>query len=131
MMDIGANIIRLLGAAQLIVIIGSIFAERPLSSLVGSGNLSAAFVKTPDYVARLRIGNLIAVGQSVAIIVLGVLYYAVFYHTYIIVALIALGFFFAAAITFAVGKIGPFGLVALREDFVKAGVPEMGAAFMP
>lgn len=78
MMDIDANIIRLLGAAQLMVIIGGIFAERPLSSLVGSGNLSDAFVKIPDNVAQLRIGNLIAVGQSVAIIVLGALNYAVF-----------------------------------------------------
>ena len=71
-----------------------------------------------------RIGNLAALGQTLIIITLGVLYYVVFYEEYKIIALVALGCFLLAAIFIAVGKIGSYGLIPLSQEFVEAGTPE-------
>jgi len=76
-MDIDTNTVRLLGAAQLIVTVGGLFAERPLASVVGSGSISDAPVSMSNSKTRMQISNLVALGQSVAIIILGVLYYIV------------------------------------------------------
>ena len=72
----------------------------------------------------MRISNLAALGQTLAIVVLGVLYYIVFNKQYPIIALVALGCFLVAAITTAVGKIGAYGLIPLSQEFVEAGAPE-------
>ena len=71
-----------------------------------------------------RIGNLAALGQTLVIIALGVLYYVVFYNEYMIIALVALGCFFLAAIFIAVGKMGSYGLIPLSQEFVESGTPE-------
>jgi hypothetical protein len=55
---------------------------------------------------------------------MGVLYYVVFYQEYKIIALVALGCFLAAAITFTVGKIGANALIPLSQEFVEAGAPD-------
>ncbi len=118
------NTVRLLGAAQLIVIVGILITERLLASVVGSGSISDMLVNISNNLTRMRISNLVALGQSLAIVVLGVLYYIVFYKEYKIIALVALGLFLAAAITFAVSKIGANGLIPLSQKFVEAGAPE-------
>ena len=72
----------------------------------------------------MRISNLLALGESLLVIALGVLYYVVFYKEYKIIALLALGCFLTAAITFVVGKIGANALIPLSQKFVEAGTPE-------
>jgi len=123
-MDIDVNTIRLLGAAQLMVIFGSLIPERLLASVVGSGGISDILLNIPEHQTRMRISNLVALGQSFAIVVLGVLYYSVFNQAYQIIALVALGSFVAAAITYVVGKIGAHALIPLSQKFVEAGAPE-------
>jgi hypothetical protein len=123
-METDVNTIRLLGAVQLIVIVGSVILDRLLASVVGSGSISDILVNISGNLTRLRVSNLVALGQSLAIVVWGVLYYVVFYKEYKIIALVALGLFLAAAITLAVSKIGTNGLIPLSQEFVEAGAPE-------
>jgi hypothetical protein len=123
-MNADTNIIRLLGAAQLVVFVASIVSERLLASVVGSGPIASVLVNVSKNLARMRISNLVALLNSLAIVVLGVLFYAVFYEQYRIIALVALVFFVAEAITLAVSKIGTYGLLPLSQEFVEAGAPE-------
>ena len=123
-MNTDMNIVRLLGAAQLIVIVGALITDRLLASAVGSGSISDMLVnisKTPN---RLRISNLLALVESLAVIAMGVLYYVVFYKEYKIIALLALACFLVAAIIFAVSKIGTSALIPVSQEFVEAGAPE-------
>lgn len=73
---------------------------------------------------RLRISILLALVESLAVITMGVLYYVVFNKEYKIIALVALGCFLVAAITFTVGKIGTNALIPLSQEFVEARAPE-------
>ena len=73
---------------------------------------------------RIRISNLLALGETLAVISMGVLYYVVFYKEYKIIALIALVCFLVSAITFTVSKIGTNALIPLSQNFVEAGAPE-------
>ncbi len=123
-MNTEMNTVRLLGAAQLIVIVGALITDRLLASAVGSGSISDILVNISKNLTRMRISNLAALGQSLAIVVLGVLYYIVFYKEYKIIALVALGCFLAAAITSTVGKIGANALIPVSQQFVDAGAPE-------
>lgn len=123
-MNTDMNTIRLLGAAQLIVIVGALITDRLLASVVGSGSISDLLVNVSENLTRMRISSLVALGGSLAIVVWGVLYYIVFNKQYKIFALVALGFFLAAAITLAVSKIGASGLIPLSQRFVEAGAPE-------
>jgi hypothetical protein len=110
-MNTEMSTVRLLGAAQLLVIVGAVITERLLASVAGSGSISDMLVNISNNLTRMRISNLVALGQSLAIVVLGVLYYIVFYKEYNIIALVGLGLSLAAAITFAVSKIGANGLI--------------------
>jgi hypothetical protein len=123
-MNTDMNTVRLLGAAQLIVIVGTLITDRLLASVVGSGSVSDILLNISKNLTRMRISNLVALGQSLAIVVMGVLYYVVFDEQYKIIALVALGCFLAAAITSAVGKIGANALIPLSQKFVEAGAPE-------
>lgn len=123
-MDADITVVRLLGAAQLLVIVGSIITDRLLTTAVGSGSISDILVNISKNLKRLRTSNLVAMAQSFAIIALGVLYYMVFHTEYEIVALIALACFLTAGITFAVSKIGANALIPLSQGFVEAGTPE-------
>ena len=123
-MNTEMSTIRLLGAAQLIVIVGAVITERLVASVVGSGSISDMLVNVSKNLTRMRISNLVALGQSVAIVVLGVLYYIVFYKQYNIIAVAGLGLSLAAAIAFALSKIGANGLIPLSQEFVEAGAPE-------
>ncbi|MFC2023179.1 DUF4386 domain-containing protein [Chloroflexota bacterium] len=117
------NTVRLLGVVQLIVVVGAVITERLLVSAVGSGSMSDMLVNISNNLTRMRISSLAALGQSVAIVVLGVLYYVVFGKEYKIISLVALGLFLAAAIILAVSKIGAYGLIPLSQEFVEAGAP--------
>jgi hypothetical protein len=123
-MNIEMNTIRLLGAAQLIVFVGGILSERLLLSVVGSGSISEKLVNISDNITRLRISNLVALVESIAILFLGVMFYIAFNKEYKIIALVALGLFVAEAITLAVSKIGAYALIPLSQEFVEAGAPE-------
>ena len=123
-MNTEINTIRLLGAAQLIVIVGNLIMDSLLSSAVGSGSISDILVNISKNLPQMRFSNLVALGQTLAIVVLGVLYYAVFYKQYKIIALVALGCFLIAAITIAISKIGANALIPLSQEFVDAGAPQ-------
>jgi hypothetical protein len=123
-MNIETNTIRLLGTAQLIVLVASMLSERLLASAVGSGGISDKLVNISNNLTLMRISNLVALVNCLGIVVLGVLFYIVFNEEYKIIALVALGLFLAEAITLAVSKLGAFALIPLSQQFVDAGAPE-------
>jgi hypothetical protein len=123
-MNTEMNTVRLLGAAQLIVIVGALITDRLLASAVGSGSISDILVNISKNLNRMRISSLAALGLSLAIIVMGVLYYFVFYKEYMIIALVALGCFLVAAIAAAIGKMGANAMIPVSQEFVDAGAPE-------
>ena len=123
-MNIEMNTVRLLGAAQVSVFVVAIFGGYLRTSLVGSGSISDILINTSKNITKMRISNLLALGESFIVIALGVLYYVVFYDEYKIIALAALGFFLTAAITIVIGKLGANALISLSEEFVEAGTPE-------
>ena len=123
-MNTEASTIRLLGAAQLLVFVASMVSERLLASVVGSGATASILVNVSKNLTRMRISNLVALLNSLAIVFLAVMFYVVFYKQYRIIALVGLGCFLAEAITLAVSKIGAYGLIPLSQEFVEAGAPE-------
>jgi len=116
--------VRLLGAAQLLVFVASLVSDRLLVTVVGTGGVSEILLNVSNNLTRIRISNLVALLNSLAIVLLGVLFYAVFCREYRVIALLALICFVAEAITLAVGKIGAYGLIPLSRQFVEAGAPE-------
>ena len=123
-MNTDMNTVRLLGAAQVMIIVAFFITEALQESAVGSGSISDILVNISKKLALMRISNLAALGQTLVIITMGVLYYVVFYKEYQIIALVALGCFLLAAIIIAVGKIGANALIPLSQEFVEAGAPE-------
>lgn len=118
------TVARLLGAAQLAVFAGAMISERLLASVVGTGGTSDILINVSSNLTRIRISNFVALLTSVAIIILGVMFYVAFHEQYKIIALVALVCFVAEGITLAVGKMGAFALVPLSQEFVEAGAPE-------
>ena len=118
------NTVRLLGAAQVMVIVSFFITEGLQASAVGSGSISDILVHISKKLTLMRISNLAALAQTLVIITTGVLYYVVFYKEYQIIALVALGCFLLAAIFLVVGKIGANALIPLSQEFVEAGAPE-------
>jgi hypothetical protein len=116
--------VRLLGAAQLLVFVGGLVSEQLLTSVMGTGSVSEILLSVSKNLTRMRISNLVALLNCLAIIVLGVLFYAVFYKEYRVIALLALICFVAEAITLAVSKLGTYGLIPLSGQFAEAGAPE-------
>ena len=123
-MNVEMNTARLLGAAQLIVFVSSMLGGLMLTSVIGSGGISDILVNISKNLTRMRISIVVVLVDSLVIVVLGVLFYIVFYKEYKIIALVALGCFLAEAITLAVSKIGAYGLIPLSQEFVEAGAPE-------
>ena len=123
-MDVDINTVRLLGATQLLVFISAVLGERLLASAVGSGGISATLVNISKNVTRMRISNLLALVDSLATVVLAVLFFIVFNRQHEVIALLALGFFFVHATTRAISKIGGYALIPLSMEFVEAGAPE-------
>jgi len=123
-MNSGKNTPRLLGAAFLFVFVASMLSTQLLTSVVGSGSISDILVNIPDNLTLMRISILLGLVTSIGIVVLAVLLYIVFNKQNKIIALVALGWWLAEAITLAVSKIGLFGLIPLSLEFVEAGAPE-------
>jgi hypothetical membrane protein len=123
-MNTDMDTIRLLGAAQVMIIVAFFITEGLQASAVGSGSISDILVNISKKLNLMRISNLAALGQTLVIIAMGVLYYVVFYKEYEIIALVALGCFLVAAISTVVGKIGAYALIPLSQEFVEAGAPE-------
>ncbi len=123
-MNTDLNTVRLLGAAQVIVIVGFLITEALQASAVGSGSISDILANISKKLTLMRISSLVALGQSLVIVVLGVLYYVVFYKEYKIIALVALGCFMVAAVATVVSKIGANALIPVSQEFVEAGAPE-------
>ena len=123
-MNIDVNTVRLLGAAQLFVFAASMLSEQLLKSVVGSGGISETLVNISENISRMWVSNLVALFNCLGIVTLGVLFYIVLNEQNKILALVALGFFVAEAITLAVSKIGVYGLIPLSQEFVAAGAPE-------
>jgi hypothetical protein len=123
-MNTDISTIRLLGAAQLFVFVASLLSERLLASAVGSGGISDRLVNISNNLTLMRISNLVALVNTLGIVVLAVLFYTVFNKQYPIIALVALGSFFAEAITLAVSKLGAYALIPLSQKSVDAGAPE-------
>lgn len=123
-MDVDMNIVRGLGAVQLLVIVGSVVTERLLTTAIGSDNIKEMLTNISKNLRRIRLSNLISMAQSLAIITLGVLYYLVFQQAYQTIALISLGCFLTAGVVFAVSKIGTNALIPLSQDFIDGGAPE-------
>ncbi len=125
-MNTDMNTVRLLGAAQVMVIVSFLITEQLLTLVVGfrPGSISDILVNISKKLTLARISNLAALGQILVIITMGVLYYFVFYQEYKIIALVALGCFLVAAISTVVSKIGANALIPLSQEFVEAGAPE-------
>jgi len=119
-----ATTIRLLGAAQLFVFVASLISDQLLKSVAGSGGISETLVNISGNISRIRISNLVALFNSLAIITLGVLFYIVLSEQNKTLALVALGCFTAEGITLSVSKIGAYALIPLSRNFVAAGSPE-------
>lgn len=123
-MTADVNTIKLLGVAQVLVFVSFLITESLQASAVGSGSISDILLSISKRLSLMRISGLAALGQTLVIITLGVLYYVVFYKEYKIIALVALGCFLLAAISLVVGKIGANALIPLGRDFAEAGAPD-------
>ncbi len=123
-MNPDVNTIRLLGVAQLVVFVGSLVSDRLVASMARSASISDILVHVSENPGRMRVSNLVALATSLAIVVLGVLFYAVFHQQYPIIALVALACYLAEAMALAVSKIGAYALIPLSQEFVAAGAPE-------
>ena len=115
---------RLLGAAYLIVVFTSLTSGTLLTSVVGSGTISEIMVNISKATTLMRISIVGDLVTSLGVIVLAVLLYVVLHKQNRILALVALGFWFAEAMALAFAKIGSLALIPLSLEFVKAGAPQ-------
>ena len=123
-MNTSKNTIRLLGAAFLIVFVASILSGSLLNAAIGSGSISDNLVNVSNNLTLMRISILVELVTSIGIVVLAALLYVVLHKQNKIIALVALGWWLAEAITLAVSKIGAFALIPLSLEYVKAGAPD-------
>jgi hypothetical protein len=117
------NTPRLLGAAFLFVFFASLISGVLLTSVVGSGDVSRDLVSVSGQLTRVRVSVLGQLLTSGGIVVLAVLLYVVLRRVDRILALIALGWWLAEAITLALIQLGTLALIPLSLDFVAAGAP--------
>jgi hypothetical protein len=123
-MNSDKNTLRLLGAAFLIVFIASLLSGSLLNSAIGSGSISDNLVNISNNLTLMRISILVELVTSIGIVALAMLLYVVFHKQYQIIALVALGWWLAEAITLAVSKIGAYALIPLSLEYVQAGAPD-------
>ena len=123
-MNSDKNTPRLLGAAFLLVFVASMLSGTLLSSAVGTGSISDNLVNISNNLTLMRISILVELVTSIGIVVLAVMLYVVLHKQNKIIALVALGWWLAEAITLAVSKIGAFALIPLSLEYVKAGAPD-------
>ena len=123
-MNTDRNTIRLLGAAFLIVFVASMLSGALLDSAVGSGSISDILVNVANNLTLMRISILVELVTSVGIVALAALLYIVLHEQHRVIALVALGWWLAEAITLGVSKIGAFALIPLSLEYVAAGAPD-------
>jgi len=117
------NTARLLGAAFLLVFATSLLSGLLRTSVVGTGSMTDVLVNISNSLSTWRISTVVELFTSVGIVVLAVLLYVVLRKQNKIIALVALGWWLAEAITLAVSKLGAFALIPLSQEFVEAGAP--------
>jgi hypothetical protein len=88
---------------------------------VETGSISDILVDISDNLSLFRLSILAELANSSAIIILAVLLYVVLSKHNRIIALVALGWWLAEAITLAVSKFGALALIPVSQDFVDAG----------
>ncbi len=115
------NAPRFLGAMFLIVIVASALGGGLLNAAVGSGSISDVLMNISKHPTLMRVGILADMFNSLGIMVLAVLLYVVLNKQNKIIALIALAWWMAEAISIVISKIGAFALLPLSQDFVQAG----------
>jgi len=118
------NTPRFLGAAFLFVFVASLLSNTLLSSAIGTGSISNNLVNIANNLTLVRASILVELFTSVGIIVLASLLYVVLHNQNKIIALVALGWWLAEAITLAVSKIGAFALIPLSLEYIEAGAPQ-------
>jgi hypothetical protein len=124
-MNANRNIPRFLGAAQLLVALASALSGSTLlAGRIWSGTGSENLANITENLTLMRINILGEQVTSIAIIVLAALLYMAFHNQYKAVALVALGLYWAEAITLAVSRMPAFSLLRLSQDFVGAGTPD-------
>jgi len=122
-METEIGTIRLLGIAQLAVFAASLISEQLLRSVAGSGDIPEILGNIARRLKWVRISNVTALLNSLAIIFLGAVFYHVFHKEYELIALLAFGCFVAESITLSISKLGAIALVPLSQEYVEAGVP--------
>jgi hypothetical protein len=116
---------RLLGAAQLLVAIASAVSGSPLlGARIWSGSVADNLASIPENLTVMRINLVGEQVTSIAIILLGAVFYFVFYKQYKVIALVALGLYWAEAITLSVSRMPAFSLLSLSQEFANAGAPD-------
>jgi len=113
---------RLLGVAFLVVVVTSLIGGL-FDTAAGSGNISNVLVSVAGHVTLARVSILGGVANSVGIIILAVLLYVVLRSQNKTIALVALGFWFAEAVFYAVMQLGAGSLIPLSQGFIGAGSP--------
>jgi hypothetical protein len=110
-----------LGTAFLVVFAGSALSGA-LSASVLSGSTAETLENIADNSAQLRWSTMIDLCiTSTGIVVLAALLYTVLRKQNPILALVALGWWLAEAITLAVSTVGAFILIPVSEAYVQAG----------
>ena len=117
------NAPKLLGAAFLFVFFASLISSVLLTSVVGSGNVSHDLMSVANQLTLVRLSVLGQMLTSSGIVVLAVLLYVVLRRVNRILALVALGWWLAEAITLALIQLGVLALIPLSLDFTRAGAP--------
>ena len=123
-MNTDKNTPRFLGAAFLFVFVASLLSNALFSSAIGSGSISENLVNISNNLTLVRTSILVELFTSVGIVVLASLLYVVLHNQNKIIALVALGWWLAEAITLAVSKIGAYALIPLSLEYIKAGAPD-------
>jgi hypothetical protein len=122
-MNSGKNTPRLLGVAFLVVLFLT-FSELWIMSIIGTGSISDSLVSVSNNLTPMRISILLGLIDSAAIVVLGVLLFAVLQKQNKTIALVALGCWLLEAIMVAARSLNFYSLLPLSLEFVKAGAPE-------
>ncbi|SRR5229473_3665229 len=123
-MDAEKNAPRLLGAVFLIVAFASLISSLLRLLAVGFGSISDILVNVSHQLTLMRISILGELVTSSGIVVLAGLLYIVLHKQNKIIALVALGWWLAEAISLALSKIGALALLPVSLDFVQAGTPQ-------
>lgn len=119
-MKIDRRLGRYLGAAFLIVWAGSILSGS-LSASIFADSPAETLDNTAENSAQMRWSTMIELCiTSVGIVALGALLYIAVRRQNPLLALVALGWFLAEAVTLAVSTIGAFLLIGLSETYATA-----------